>query len=1026
MSLSILLSTSSQLSTSLSVSPWESIAQLQPLPRELQSRAGAAAQATEEELGALASSIVSFYFKNAHRYLCGFNSSILKTLKPIASLAKTLDISDAKLMQMHIAWLSAYLSNLKCIYCERTTLSGQPLTQETIVTTFKGIDNYWLYNETGWHTCTHDATKLPLMLLELMRLDVITNEEIERFASQISSYLLQRGELYLYLWPIEEYVQKLDVSGFTLTPKQFLRIAEYFTNLTELNLINTKIRKHSGAYQCVISVTPSNMASFFGERGDFRLLFVDQQACFAPAALINDLPAEIQDVITNRDVINRAAIDELQKLATEIANFYFKNAKYQFTYVSPQVKQVFRSIGHLVTTLTVGGSLKKSRLKSIARYFPHLQELDASRCDYDLLLAGDRLSLIPHHTVRLIGPKKIAAIMDPVEEVTRGVNQLSLHSKTVTTIVDLSKTCLALIAAYLQPVTHLIWESGILDENKKVERFFHYPGLERYHLLFIQAVINIRPKVVMERRGDLDVELREAVFTPVFGTTIKSLDIRRATVNDEDDSWLKSLVECYSGLQSLHLPICTITAARAMILGQWRELTEIDMSLCRKKNIGFLRYLSKLTTIKNRFPHEDGNIWLTGEEAKRKTALYHRSIPDPKVVRMLQQFPFTPQDIALIVSLKAPITHLILGGGEYLGDRDVSSFANLRLLEALDLSNSPHITVEGIRGLKGLKLRYLSVLHCPKLGNETMQCIAKQHPRLREFKFGGDLYTDAAMEALAKLTDLHTLVIGEVKNVSLKGWKMLEKLPKLEQLLIALSDLLIKDKLIFLRQLPALKILRVKYPPGSRDKLTEMIRNVRHWLPRCHVEFFETSFERRITFELCSSASSSNASSSNASSSATSGMDPSEGTTNTLRSAIAAAAEWGKIEKEKRAAFYAVETEDLKQRGMLYQFGAEGVDKDEPKALQYLTRAHQQDPENIPILFQLGTLYKDGGAGVRNGFYAMKYFSAILKLEPDNAIAQDALASVMQNNGTFAVTASLSDAALESMQMRIRHHSEKK
>ncbi|MDB6081712.1 MAG: hypothetical protein JWO53_984 [Chlamydiia bacterium] len=400
-----------------------------------------------------------------------------------------------------------------------------------------------------------------------------------------------------------------------------------------------------------------------------------------------------------------------------------------FSVLSRVKLQEVSAIGHQISVVDLRGyKLTSKGLALIARICSQMETLLVERATLD----GNPI-ISPYAIDQLLSPKKVTVILDDEKQeseakvdelkaLTSSVNKLSLQT---TTRKKISKSKKAASKPTLK---------------SKAEQDF------------IQVLQSLN-----------------------LSQTTQVLDLRSLAICSSIPNWVAIVREHYPDLYLLHLPVGSILdETTGKELSRFKNLKELDIAYCDKKDMRGLTHLTRLQGLYNERTFEDNaRAFMTFKE-EEKIQFHHRSLvksTNPAAEVLLQTF--DPDAMSLIGAMKQ-LRILRLGEVKGIGDRALIPLLNLTKLEDFSISTAS-VTNKGLHSLKASAntLQKLNLIGCTKLNDSALYYIIEAYPALRELRIGENDFTPLLLQTLSQFNSLTTLVLGTFKNIPEKHWKKL-------------------------------------------------------------------------------------------------------------------------------------------------------------------------------------------------------------------------------------------------------------
>ena len=340
---------------------------------------------------------------------------------------------------------------------------------------------------------------------------------------------------------------------------------------------------------------------------------------------------------------------------------------------------------------------------------------------------------------------------------------------------------LATVISYLAPSNIFLMQTNLhLCSGGIMQQLASVTGDANMQQLFVKVMRNMRPMAVIGKSLELSED--EVVFTDTVASTVRLLDLRKMPMG-EFAARMQKIKQRYPNLDTLRLPPCTLNQELGQILASMPKVVRLDLSFCDISDPKSLQYLPRgLKALQYKQPAENcDSLW--GIDCE---------LPEINKEGM-------PAGWEKLLNEMAPFT-----------DAHAACLAQFTELEVLDLAHMPKLTQVGILSLKSLKhLQILSVMYAEQLDDASFQLIEKQFPELREFHCVKNNISDLSIRYLARMRNLHTLVMGVQPKLTTAGWKGISKCYSLRRLLVTGSEQLTDDALCALADLPHLEVLNV-------------------------------------------------------------------------------------------------------------------------------------------------------------------------------------------------------------------------
>ncbi|MDB6081711.1 MAG: hypothetical protein JWO53_983 [Chlamydiia bacterium] len=291
--------------------------------------------------------------------------------------------------------------------------------------------------------------------------------------------------------------------------------------------------------------------------------------------------------------------------------------------------------------------------------------------------------------------------------------------------------------------------------------------------------------------------------------TTESLDLRLQAICREIPHWAAIIRERYPEIRLLHLPVGSrVDDMTGKELSQFKNLKELDIAYCDKKDMRGLAYLTRLQGLHNARAFENDAQDVRKDE---KLQFDHSMLAvegDQQAESLLQTF--DPKAIDHIAAMKG-LRVLRLGGIKGIGDRALLPLSHLEQLEEFSVS-STILTRKGLAPLLGsaFTLKKLNITGCTKLNDAALVDIAKRLPHLTELRIGENDFTSQLFKTLFCFTSLNTLVLGRFKKIEAQEWlKLPQACPKLERISLKETHQLTPDVLMIWQRAQGIKFYKL-------------------------------------------------------------------------------------------------------------------------------------------------------------------------------------------------------------------------
>lgn len=287
----------------------------------------------------------------------------------------------------------------------------------------------------------------------------------------------------------------------------------------------------------------------------------------------------------------------------------------------------------------------------------------------------------------------------------------------------------------------------------------------------------------------------------------KSHEMRRADLRDVKDSHLPARLQQHRDATFIQLPFCTLSRDLRDHLLRCSDLQALDIAyLAKNDDLAHLSDLTRVRKIFCRSPYEFYNSFFqTTEETQREDSHLLATKLSGGLGNVMRSL---SNESVQLISAMEQLEVFDLGHSDAITDEALELIARLKQLKELYFFGAP-ITQAGIEKLRPLtELHALSILGCRDLNSRAFRLIINQFPKLRTLYCGRNSGVTSSVHRFGEFTSLETLLLAD-DTLSTREYQSLTSITTLKSLYVLKSKQLTEEVILSFASLRHLRMLHI-------------------------------------------------------------------------------------------------------------------------------------------------------------------------------------------------------------------------